>query len=343
MGAARQNVIVLLMVMVPSIALAQDYVDRVRGKRISEGVGIEGVITVFDETPRMFSSLGSPRTEVRYPLWYFYDDGDFKLTLRAEYTREKFMVRTIEYSDDRGQARALRTGEGITLGDPVTRVIEVYGAAPEVNAGAHRYPAWGVSFKVGGKPAAVTSITVFRPNGAPVRRRTPLVAPSPPKPVVAPAPAQPTPRPTPRGPAELGLDLPPSPAWRPVGEVTLTHGVFQSADGALELIVDVCSTCAGGADATVVEALTKRYGPNRLSPVQTRPPRAEVLRLGARRAYLARYGAPFQRGTAWAYVLAGRRGHLQAVLRLVATRPTAAQLSGLVAVLRGLRLSPSTR
>ena len=91
------------------------YERALKGKTLVEGLGFEGGLTVFDDTPRMFRRLGHPTTLPRFPLWYFYDAGSYKITVKAAYIGGRFQVKSIQYSGDR--QRRFATNQGIRLGD----------------------------------------------------------------------------------------------------------------------------------------------------------------------------------------------------------------------------------
>ncbi len=324
-----------LIVLVSDFASAQSYADRARGKGLSEGVGIEGIITVYDETPRMWLSLGPPRTEAQYPLWYFYDDGPFKLTLRAQLENRKFKVRSIKYSGDRAKVPALKTRAGITLRDTGARVLEVYGQPESVSGTEYRYPARGVSFHLSAKAGHVTAITVFRSNGEPVKRvDVPATLPLSPK--VVPVKTTPVKDVPVGGPASFGLLT--GLTWRVVGKLEAHSGTFRTSSGALEMHVSSCGDCQplDKAWKTLREKFYSVGGP----PVRAALSSSELARIGARRGYAAQFleSAKVASGRIWVYLLVRKVGQVEVSIRLVPKRPTQPQLAELVRLLRELRL-----
>ena len=152
--------LLILALFVASAAGASDYTLAVKDKSLVEGLGFEGALTVYDETPRLYRNLGQPVKRPDFPLWYFYNTGSFHVTVRAEYTDGRFLIRSIQLSGKSDGAP--RTNQGIRLGDPLSRLHESHGPAEVIDGADHTYPSRGVTFHMDTN-SSIVGITVYRP------------------------------------------------------------------------------------------------------------------------------------------------------------------------------------
>ncbi len=304
------------------------YEKAVNGKALVAGLGFEGVLTVFDETPRMFTSLGQPRQRPEYKLWYFYEGGKIDLVVRAEFHDGRFLVRSMRAS---GRPGALRTARGITLGQPASRAVAVYGEPDEQKPGRLTYHSRGIAFLLG-KTGAIIGIEVSRPSlgGAPDPREE--------KPPVR------TPDPVPAAPAvptitDLGLSIPTPDSWVQAGEPTLELQELMGDGGAVRVRVEVCRDCSERLGEQIKHFESART-PNVIPRAVRDVDRRWLEAIGADAGYLGRYAE----GDVIEWLLALRRGRRawMVSIQLDTSRPLSqAILSDVARALAGVRLPPS--
>lgn len=314
---------------------AAQYVAAVRGKALVEGLGFEGVLTVFDETPRMYRTLGQPRTYAEYPLWYFYDSGTFKVTIQAEWRNERFLVKSIRYTGD--PARSIASNQGIRLGDPIGRVVEANGEAELVRGSDFIYASRGVTYHIGTQ-STVIGVTVYRPHFKPL---APEVSPPVAEPGQEPSPtSDPPAAPRVSGLDAFGVAVPLEGGWTPDGEVSSASGRFLGAAGKMVLAVRRCGECAADLGAMIRE-VEQRQSPNRVPQAHRDVPQERLQVYGADAAYLGRYDT--QTGFLWLIGL--RRGQAAWLLTLAVATGTLTQtdVAQLARALSGLRLLPVGR
>ena len=321
--------------------------EAVRGRTLTEGVGIEGVLTVFDETPRMYRSLGDPRRDQRYPLWYFYDQGPFRLTVRAAVKDGRFLIQSILYTGDNGTPKALVTSRGIRLGAHIDQVIEIYGKPGSRTPQELRYPGAGVVFHMG-KRGDVIGITVERPTGktpnmpgrhatkphpVPEQAKPEELHATPAPPLVAPSPPKPT------GLADLGLMVPHTSAWKPAAPLTASGGKLTAAGGVVELAIWTCTGCAEQLVERVRAFEKEMDSPNRIPKELTDLDRRSLERVGAERGYVGRYVPVGGGRLVWLLAYQQKERSHMLVLSLRTDQPAQQPNVALVAdVLDGIRL-----
>jgi hypothetical protein len=324
------------------------YERALKGKALVEGLGFEGAVTVFDETPRMFRRLGHPNTFPRFPLWYFYEAGDYKITVNAEYRDGRFQVKSIQYSNDR--QRRFVTDQGIRLRDPVQRIIDLYGepdAQPTVNTvkktngRALSYRTRGITFHVG-KASTVIGITVFRT----VRDESEedAIKPGENEPVkdTGDAPVHVV-KPNPERlikPAALGLSLILPEGWSSVLPLTEKGGTYAEKAGRLSLNIIACRDCKDSIEQRVAEFEKQR--PNNRIPEAQRWLSEEAA--GARNAakvYMGLFVENSDNRPTWLVAL--QSGQNVVLVSLVAKKkePLVPKLQRhVVSILKQLRLVP---
>jgi hypothetical protein len=304
---------------------AQPYEDAVRGKPLVEGLGFEGVLTVFDQTPRMFRTLGQPLQRAQFALWYFYEGGELELVVRAEYHDGKYLVRSIRAT---GRPGAVVSGKGIKLGDPASRVIAVHGPPESRPAGKLVYAARGAIFYIG-KANMVIGIEVSRPGLSPDKEAQPEVTPPVGTPNEVPVERVPTM-------ADLGIAVPTPGSWVQAGEPTLDVQEMMGDGGAIRLRVEACRDCASKLGDRITRLETTRTT-NEVPAALRDVDRAWLERLGAEAGYVGRY----EDGSIREWLVALRRGRRAWIvtLRLDLSKPVSqAVLVDVSKALNGIRL-----
>lgn len=316
---------------------------------LTEGVGLEGVLTIYDETPRMFRSLGEPTRAGGGK--YVYEGAGIKLVIAADYRDGKFPITAITASgsDDR-----VRTGTGVRLGDEPAQVVAVLGEPTSRTDSELGYPGLGVTFTLGkpkGAPSnakagsprrVVTAITITRPE-----LTIQAAAPEPGVPPIPPAPETKVPAVLTSGETlvPFGVDLVLGKRWTKdaatepfaPGAVAARFALDRSA---ATLRVDACADC----QAAVEERVRTRegeLGPNRLTDGARRFDDRMKELVQADDGYAGVYGPPILGRTTW--VLALRRGARTVLIELELSPKAGSDLvldslSEVVGLLRSLRL-----
>jgi len=244
--AAQAALLTVVLLFTPAAQAIDKYERAIQTKKLVEGLGFEGVLTVFDETPRMYNMLGDPRRDLKHPGWYFYDSdaSPVSIAVFAEYREQRFFIKSIQYGGEPG--RGVVTNTGIRLGDPISKVTQANGDAESVRGNQYIYASRGVTYFVGRK-STIIAIQVFRPgpkapttSDVPPALRNRPGPETPGLPGVTPAVA----KVRPLGLLDAGLSLPMPSEWTPVGTLTREHMRFRGADGAVTLDVKACVGCA---------------------------------------------------------------------------------------------------
>lgn len=316
---------------------------------LTEGVGVEGVLTVYDETPRMFRSLGEPTRAGGGK--YVYEGVGMKLVIAADYREGKFPITAITAS---GTDTRVRTGSGVRLGDEPAQVIAVLGEPTTQSETELAYPGLGVAFtlakpkgaasnaKAGSPRRVVAGITITRPDPT-----LQVAAPAPGAPVVAVAPEPKVPAALPLGEslASFGVDLVLGKRWTKDAATEPfapgANAARYALDGsAATLRVDACADCQAAVEERV-RAREAALGPNRLTDGARRFDERMKELVQADDGYAGVYGPPILGRSTW--LLALRRGARTVLIELELS-PSAGSnvmldsLSEVVGLLRSLRL-----
>ena len=315
-----------LAVMVSGVALAVDVDRLLADKVIAEGTGIEHVLTVYDDSPRIFASLGEP-TETGGDL-YLYKGKGSTLVIQTTFSDGKHRVTTLTVS---GTDPRIHTEKGVHLLDQPDRVIALLGDPAERSDSRLGYPGLGVSFALSaiekGGPAVVTGIEVRRPVG-----EAPAVP-------VAP----PTALPVPSGGLDFsktGLFAPLTERWIEVEPIGPKGGLVRSFSGSAEVRVAACQKCKAEVEAQVL-ALEKELGPNRISEAKQRIDEVSRVAMGIDNGYAGVYGKALTETPRW--LLALRSGQRTWLVTIALLRPAEPEIrADIVALLRAVRvLAPS--
>ena len=327
-------------VLCPCSASAAGLYERaLHGKPLVEGLGFEGVLTIFDETPRMFRSLGcNPLRSADKPHHYRYASGAFLLTVQAEYQDGRFLVDTIQYSRDPG--RNIATARGIRLQDPVGRVVDEYGNPDQVDGNHHIYRQLGVSFSLD-EGKRVVSISVFRPKDSvrepvskPTERTIPIVGEGKVVPSVG--------RGLPDAPARLGVRLTLGSDWRLVGRPTSSEFTALGWEGRVMLRLVRCRRCGDRVSRTM-KFLEGVAGANMLAPRLRSMDRDALQRVGVEAGLIGVYSGLAGGRTVW-FMAVKRRPHwlLVVMTGVDAEHLTSDAQRGIVDVLKGFQLLPAS-
>ncbi len=321
-----------------SASAAGLYERALYGKPLVEGLGFEGVLTIFDETPRMFRSLGrKPMRSADKPHHYRYASGAFLLTVQAEYRDGRFMVDTIQYSRDPG--RNIATARGIRLQDPVGRVVDEYGNPDQVDGNEHFYRRLGVSFSLD-EGNRVVAIAVFRPEDAIVGPESEVTE----KTIFTGGEAKVS-----SGaenalldaPGQLGVRLTLGPDWRLMGHPTSRDLTALGWEGRVMLRLVRCRRCGKRVSRTM-KLLEGIAGPNMLAPRFRSMDREALLRVGGEAGLLGVYSGLLGGRTAWLMAVKKRSDWLLLVMTGVdAEHLTSEAQRGIVDILKGIQLLPS--
>ncbi|MFT5430479.1 MAG: hypothetical protein ACI9OJ_001154 [Myxococcota bacterium] len=303
----RNSIIVMLLsvtVLAAAPAHARSYDEVIRGKTLVEGLGFEGVLTVYDETTRMFKTLGQPREDPKYPEWYFYDFGTAKLTVRAKYTDGKFLITFIRYARDENASVA--TNSGIRLGESAARIMARLGEPEKRGARSLEYPGRGVTYHIG-KRSEVIGVTVYRPSKQ-------VTSPDGAPPIPAAKPVK-----TERAPlGELGLEVALGPRWsKPV--LNGTSGASVALGGVAKLTV--ITTCDGDECRDIIQQgvqdIESDLGANRLEEKHRLLEGDGAAARGADKVYVGRYSKFVGGRSTWLFALT--RGTRYVVATLAVT------------------------
>lgn len=326
---------------------------------LTPGVGLEGALTIYDETPRMFRSLGQPTRSGGGK--YVYEGTRATIVIEASYEQGRFPIRSLTVL---GRDPRLHTPEGAAAGDEPTRVASLYGPPAEESDTRLRYPALGLELMLGPgeanpeNPAAgaprrvVTGFVIRRAELDEAPSEVPGEVPSEPPgtPAVEPAaPGEPTPSPAVVPavvPAEsgvsfhvAGLALSLGPRWRTERLVDRAGGVARAREGGGTVSVERCERCEKAVEDKV-KALEAQLGPNRLPAARQTLDDDFRKAVGADSGYAAVYGAVG--GTTPTWVLALRRGVVTwlVVISLTSLEPSPDLTADVLGALRGLALVP---
>ncbi len=297
-----------------------------------EGLGYEGILTVYDETPRMYRRLGTPRTDPKRPLWYFYDSGPFRLVVRAEYRDSRFFVASIQAAG--GERGRIVTNSGVRSGDPLRKVIDTHGEPERIEGQDYVYESRGVTYNVG-KDSTIVGIVVYRPKGPGAKTVPPPATPVDEK--EGPStlaelfkPAAPS---TPQ-PADLGVEIPLSDRFKPFGEATAA-GAAWTARG-VTVRASVCTDCALEL-AVTVRSYEAALPENRIPPALRAGDDADRTRTGAELTYFGFYPGPAGEDPVW--LVAIRKG-LRSVMITISVRTAevdTATLQDVATLLQGIK------
>ncbi|HIA00370.1 MAG TPA: hypothetical protein EYN66_00375 [Myxococcales bacterium] len=339
----------LVLLIGSSTAFAEFQYERAfKGKTLVEGLGFEGALTVFDDTPRMFRRLGHPNTLARFPLWYFYDAGQYKVTVNAEYVAGRFQVRSIQYSGDR--RRRFVTNQGIRLGDSVQKIIDVYGepdtkavvnSVQKVKGRTLSYKARGIAFNVG-KVSRVIAINVFRPErlqvesveAAAPKKGAGIVDTDAPIHLIKPDLERLLKL------EDLGLSLQLPEEWTPVVPLTESGGSYAEKAGRLSLNISVCKACG----KSILEKVTEfeKQRPSNRVPENLRWLVEDLAAVrNAERVYMGLYMDTGDNRPTWLVALQKGRKVVLVALSVKSKKPLVSSLQrNVISFLKGVKLIP---
>ncbi len=317
MTCAASPLLLMAACLLASAAAAVDFERIALETPITEGLGLENILTINDETPRMFRSLGQPTRSGGGK--YVYEGKKASIVVEANYENGRFPIRSITVL---GRDARIKTLAGAAAGDEPSRIVALYGEPAAQSETRLDYPALGLELLLGkgtaseDTPAAagaplrvVTGFVVKRATlGVPGELPTPL----PEAPVAAPESTG-----VAFQPAGVALAL--GARWRVDAAVTRAGGTARSDGG--EIRVERCEACAGRRGCVGpttpyttceeqvearVRTIEEALGPNRL-PEARRTLDAELLAtIGAESGYAAVHGPLGGNTPTW--VLALRRG-----------------------------------
>ena len=312
-------------------ATAAQYERALEDKVLTEGLGFEGVLTVYDETPRMFRSLGrDPIRSQKKGLEYTYNSGGFHVVVSAEYQDGRFVIQKIQYSNDK--QRRLRTERGIRLMDVGARVTDEYGDAGVRQERLLTYRDRGISFRLD-ENNRVIEIAVFRPVKRPQQPDDEADAPV----VVETSKSA---RSSTVNPGPLELSWSPGKEWRVLRESRNKGFSATTNDGKLFVRVVSCSNCATAIRRTkrLLEACTRWRAP----PSDRLPTPIDWLKeFGADAGSIDVYPQFMGDRKAWFLTLKRDQRWTQVLITTSSVEHLAANVQHqLLSVFRGIRLSP---
>jgi hypothetical protein len=309
------------------------YATALESRRLVEGLGFEGAITVFDEVKRMHRRLGAPSH--RSDLYYRYEGGGFQLEIFGAYRESRFEVIRIRYSDD--EERRVRTDTGFRLGDPISRILEQHGVPDVREENRYTWNKLGVTYAVG-DASTVTAITVFRPTEAQVTKtEVPTVE------------AQPKEPPVTEGDksaksskvltlADLGLSAPLG-GWRLLSALTNEGGTFETQDGLARFDISACRNCS----EAIIEAAKDReakLGTNRLPVSRRKLSGSEASGFGVDRGYLGVYFNRPERTQTWLWALLTKDSGYIITLSVQMRQTLAVNIEPILRVISELKVVP---
>jgi hypothetical protein len=294
---------------------------------LAEGLGIEGVLTIWDETPRMYTSLGEPTK--KGATKYVYEGRRVTLIVESTFTADKrYAVSSIGV---RGRDERVRSGAGVHLGDSEERVIAILGQPGARPPGQLSYPQMGVDFTLakgkGDSAPVVVGIDVHR-------AAIDAAEPPAPAPAAAPAPAPDT------APPRLDftlahLSMPLTERWVAQKPLTLTGGVVLTASGTARVEVSLCFDCSPAVEK-LVQDKESALGPNRLSAEKRSLDAAARTAMGVDDGYAALYGPVA--GVTPTWLLALRKAERTWLITISVLAPAEPEvLADLVQILRQVR------
>jgi hypothetical protein len=105
------------------------YVSILAAKKLEEGKGFPGVVTLDEQVGKPFELLGAGRMNFERPFWFFYDKGTWHLTICGILVRKLAAGRGglhVHAIIVAGEG-APPTAKGLKIGDPAFKASQLYG------------------------------------------------------------------------------------------------------------------------------------------------------------------------------------------------------------------------